>query len=189
MGNAILKTIGSTIEIGSVSLIAPIGISYFTLQAIGYLVDVYKEKFAPEKSFLKYFLFLSYFPAIVQGPISKYNQLAPCLVSKKRFSFEEFRTGLLLISFGCVKKIVIADRLAILVNNGFAQFKELNSIVLYFVAVGYAIQLYMDFSGCVDICRGVSKLFGISLVNNFNRPYLATSIKEFWAKWHISLSN
>ena len=188
LGNQFFSLIGSGIQIGDVSIIVPIGISYFTLQAIGYLVDVYKGKLQPEKNPMKYLLFLSYFPAVVQGPISRYADLGPQLMEQKRFCFESFRKGLLLVLFGYVKKVVVADRIGIFVNAGFEQYSQLNGIVLYLVAVGYAIQLYMDFSGCVDICRGVSKLFGIELVNNFNRPYLAKSIKEFWSKWHMSLS-
>ena len=98
------------------------------------------------------------------------------------------RDSLLLVLFGLVKKMVIADRLAIFVNTCFGQFADLRGVVLYLAAVGYAIQLYTDFSGCVDICRGVSGLFGVELIPNFNRPYLARSIKDFWGKWHMSLS-
>lgn len=188
VSNSFLDTVGAGFRIGSVSILSAVGISYFTLQAIGYVLDVYKGKIAPEKNLLKYLLFLAYFPAIVQGPISRYQELAPQLTGQKHFSFASFRKGLILVAFGCVKKIVIADRLGIIVNAGFDTYRDLSGTVLYLVAVAYAIQLYMDFSGCVDICRGVSRLFGIELVNNFNRPYLATSIKEFWSKWHMSLS-
>lgn len=170
------------------SVLVPVGISYFTLQAIAYLTDVYKGKFPPKKNFLNYLLFLSYFPAIVQGPISRYDELAPEFQNKTRFSFDTFRNGLVLILFGLVKKMVVADRLAIFVNAGFDGYESLGGTTLYLVAVGYAVQLYMDFSGCVDICRGVSLLFGIELKNNFNRPYFATSIRDFWGKWHMTLS-
>ena len=188
LSNKFFSLIDSSLKIGDVSIIVPIGISYFTLQAIGYLVDVYKGKIEAEKNPLKYLLFLSFFPAVVQGPISRYTDLAPQLFEQKSFFFENFRKGLLLVLFGFVKKVVVADRIGIFVNTAFEQYHTLNGIILYLVAVGYAIQLYMDFSGCVDICRGVSKLFGIELVNNFNRPYLSRSIKEFWSKWHMSLS-
>lgn len=179
---------GITANTPKLSVLVPVGISYFTLQAIGYLVDVSKGKIEPEKRFWKYLLFLSWFPAIVQGPISRYDQLSPQLHNKNRFSFDGMRQGLFLILIGLVKKMVIADRLAIFVNHCFTDFENLGGIVLYAGAIGYSIQLFTDFSGCVDICRGVSKLFGINLINNFNRPYLARSIKEFWGRWHISLS-
>ena len=169
-------------------ILVPVGISYFTLQAIAYLVDVSSGKIHPEKNPAKYLLFIAYFPAIVQGPISRYNELMPQLLNNKPFHFESMRKSVILILFGLVKKMVVADRLAIFVNACFNGYQTLSGVVLYLGAVGYAIQLYMDFSGCVDICRGVSSLFHVNLVNNFNRPYLSTSIKDFWSKWHMSLS-
>ncbi len=184
----ILEKQGSEATAPTLSLLVPVGISYFTVQAIGYMIDVSREKTAPEKNFFKYLLFLSWFPAIVQGPISRYSQLAPQLFHKEKFDFEKIRRGLLLILIGLVKKMVIADRLAIFVNHCFNNYEELGGIILYLGAVGYSIQLFTDFAGCVDICRGVSRLFGIELINNFNRPYLARSIKEFWGKWHVSFS-
>ncbi len=170
------------------NFLIPLGLSYYVLQSIGYLVDSYRGKIQPERSFWKYLLFLSWFPTVVQGPISRYDNLMPQLLHQNKFSFDNMRNSLLIILFGLIKKMVIADRLSIFVNNCFAQYSELYGITLYIAAVGYAIQLYTDFSGCVDICRGVSGLFGITLVPNFNRPYLSCSIKEFWGKWHMSLS-
>lgn len=180
--------IGLQIDYSTAHWLVPVGISYYTLQAIGYLVDVSKGRITAERSFWKYLLFLSWFPAIVQGPISRYEQLMPQLLNQKPYHFERMRDHLVLILFGLVKKMVVADRLGIFVNTMFASFEEYYGVVLYLGAVGYAIQLYTDFSGCVDICRGVSGLFGVELVHNFNRPYLARSIKEFWGKWHMSLS-
>ena len=184
-----LGVLGVNITEPEFSVIVPVGISYFILQAIAYIVDVMKGKTEGENNFFKYLLFLSWFPAIVQGPISRYNDLMPQLLNTKKYSFESMRESLVLILFGLVKKMVIADRLGIFVNAVFGNFVELRGVILYLGAVGYAIQLYADFSGCVDICRGVSGLFGVELVNNFNRPYLSRSIKEFWGKWHISLSS
>lgn len=168
--------------------IAPIGISYYLLQAIGYVVDVYREQILPEHHFGKYMLFLSYFPTIVQGPISKYSQLSKPLTDGRRISFDEFRSALVLILLGVIKKMVIADRLNIFATYCFEEYCDLSGIILYVGALCYTIQLYMDFSGCVDICRGVSRLFGIELIDNFNAPYFSKSIKEFWRRWHISLS-
>lgn len=184
----VLGKIGIDIEIPAFSLLVPVGISYFTLQAIAYLVDVAKGKIEPEKRFWRYLLFLSWFPAIVQGPISRYDELQPQLFNQRKFSYEGARRSLVLILFGLVKKMVIADRLGIFANDCFANHGELSGIILYLGALAYSFQLYADFSGCVDICRGVSGLFGVEMVHNFNRPYLATSIKEFWGRWHISLS-
>lgn len=168
--------------------IVPIGISYYLLQAVGYVIDVYRGQTAPEHHYGKYTLFLSYFPTIVQGPISKYNQLKTSLCAGQRISFDEFRSSLVLIAIGIIKKMVVADRLNIFVNYCFTEYRDLYGIVLYVGALCYTIQLYMDFSGCVDICRGVSRLFGIELMDNFNAPYFSKSIKEFWRRWHISLS-
>lgn len=182
------QMLGAGCAIPEWSVIVPVGISYYILQAIGYLVDVSKGKIVAERNFLKYLLFLSWFPAIVQGPISRYEELMPQLLNTKQFSFERIRDSLVLILFGLVKKMVVADRLGIFVNNIFSQYEDLYGVILYIGAVGYAIQLYLDFSGCVDICRGVSGLFGVELMHNFNRPYQSRSIQEFWNRWHMSLS-
>lgn len=185
----ILHMFGSEAVAPTLDLIVPVGISYFTLQAISYLVDVSKGRIQAERNPFKYLLFLSWFPAIVQGPISRYDRLMPQLRNKEKASFEKIRSSLVLVLFGLVKKMVIADRIAVLVNHCFSNYAELHGMVLYLGAVGFAIQLYADFSGCVDICRGVSGLFGVDLINNFNRPYFSRSIKEFWSRWHISLSS
>lgn len=177
------------LPIDMASIIVPVGISYYLLQAISYLVDVYRNVIPAEKDFSKYLLYLSYFPTVVQGPISRYAQLSPALDSKEPFNTEMCIKSLLLVTYGLIKKMVIADRLAIFVNHCFQNVDILNGFVLYLGAVGYAFQLYMDFSGCVDICRGVSGVFGIKLIQNFNAPYLSKSIHEFWNRWHISLSS
>ncbi len=169
--------------------IVPLGISYYMFQSIAYVVDVYRSDIKAEKNFLKYLLFLSFFPAIVQGPISRYNQLAPQFWNNNRLSLEKLKNSSLLILLGLAKKMVVADNLAIVVDKFFAEYEKHQGFILYFIAVCYAFQLYMDFSGCVDICRGVSKLFGIELIDNFKAPYFAKSNKEFWSRWHISLSN
>ncbi len=184
-----LSVIGIDFSMPLLNILVPVGISYYTLQALGYVFDVYRGTTTAEKNFFKYLLFLSYFPAIVQGPISRYNRLMPELANTKPFCFDSVRGSLVLVLWGVVKKMVIADRLGIFVDNVFDDFWELQGIILYLGAVGYAFQLYFDFSGCVDICRGVSGMFGIDLANNFDRPYLARSVKDFWGRWHISLSS
>lgn len=185
----VFSVFGIPLTLPKISIIIPVGISYFILQAIAYVVDVMKGKTKEEENFFKYLLFLSWFPAIVQGPISRYDALMPQLLNTKKYSFESMRDNLVLILFGLIKKMVIADRLGIFVNSIFENYTDLRGVILYLGAVGYAIQLYTDFSGCVDICRGVSGLFGVNLINNFNRPYLSRSVSEFWGKWHISLSS
>lgn len=184
----ILGVFGINIELPIPEFIVPVGISYFVLLAISYVADVYNGKIKYEQNFLKYFLYLTYFPTIIQGPISKYESLSAKLVAGKRIDYETFKGNMLLIIFGLIKKMVIADRIAIWANYCFNNYAELKGSILYVGALCYSIQLYMDFSGCVDICRGVSGLFGIELIDNFNAPYFSKSIKEFWGKWHISLS-
>ena len=187
-GNRFLQFLHLPFSLPGAIFIIPIGISYYTLQAISYLADVYRDKILCEKSFWKYLLFLSYFPAIVQGPISRYDQLSPELLNTKRFDPDGFSRSSFLVLWGLVKKMVIADGLSLIANYAFENFYDLQGMILYIGAVCYAFQLYADFSGCVDICRGVSGMFGIHLIENFNSPYLARSIKEFWNRWHLSLS-
>ena len=186
--NTIIVKIFDGSSITLPSFIVPVGISYYVLMALSYLIDVYKGKMADEKNFAKYLLYLTYFPTIVQGPISKYSALSKQLCAGERIGFGKFRESILLIMIGLIKKMVIADRVAILANHCFGNYATMEGPVLYVGAVCYSIQLYMDFSGCVDICRGVSALFGIDLIDNFNAPYFGKSIKEFWSRWHISLS-
>lgn len=170
------------------SLLVPLGISYFTLQAIAYLADVATGKLEAENDFFRYLLFLSWFPAIIQGPISRYDRLMPQLCNERPFSVERTRRALFLVLVGAVKKLVIADRLGFMADHCFYHYESLHGFELYFGAIAYSLQLYTDFSACVDICRGVSALFGVDMMHNFDRPYLATSIKDFWNRWHISLS-
>lgn len=189
--NSILDLCGFNIEIPIpvIFVLVPVGISYYLIQAIGYVVDVYKGKIKAEKTFWKYMLFLLYFPAVVQGPISRYDKLLPELLHTRNFDIEKFLYNATLIIFGLIKKMVIADRIGILADYCFDNHNILAGGILYLGAVAYAIQLYTDFAGCVDICRGVSGLFGIELIRNFNSPYFSKSIKEFWGRWHMSLSS
>lgn len=171
------------------SFLVPMGISYYTLQAIGYLADVSSGRIEAERNFARYLLFLAWFPAILQGPISRYSQLMPQLCKPEKFSVERMRRALFLMLIGAVKKYVVANRLGIVVDSCFAGIYTLSGAELYLGAIAYSFQLYFDFSACVDICRGLSSLFGVELIHNFDRPYLATSIKDFWGRWHMSLSS
>lgn len=168
-------------------IIVPMGISFYTLQAVAYLVDVYRGDLPAEHNFLKLVLFLSFFPAIIQGPISRYSQLSCQLWTPHRFSGEALRDGLQLALWGFFKKMVIADRAGIMVDQVFKGGGGEGIVVVIAVCL-YSIQIYADFSGCVDISRGISQCFGIDLMRNFNHPYLAESVAEFWRRWHISLS-
>lgn len=169
-------------------IIIPVGISFYTLQAVWYIKEVFEKKIIAEKNFITFFTFMSYFPLIVQGPISKFSSLGNQIRKRKEFDSKEFVLGFQLVLYGLFKKIVIANRVEILVNNVFNNNTKYSGLIVIIAVIFYSIQIYMDFSGAVDICRGVSKLFGIELVNNFNSPYFSSSIKEFWGRWHISLS-
>ena len=173
----------------AISLLVPLGVAFYTMQAVSYTVDVYRGRYAPERNFCKYLLYMTYFPIIMQGPISRYDQLADQVFTPHDFSFDRMKAGLSLALFGFFKKMVIADRAALLVDQVFNSYASHNGVELAIAAILYTIQIYTDFSGCVDICRGVSQVFGIELIDNFKHPYFSSSIKDFWRKWHCSLSS
>ena len=175
--------------LAGVSLLVPMGISFYTLQVIAYCVDVYQGKTESQKNFLKYLLFVSFFPQILQGPIPRYNQLKGQLFEGQEFDYRKFKFGFQLILWGLFLKMVIADRAAIFVNNVFPAYHLYEGTILAVAAVLYSIQLYTDFLGCVCIAMGAAEVYGIQLQTNFERPYLAVSIKDFWRRWHISLSS
>lgn len=171
------------------SIIVPLGISFYTLQALSYCIDVYRGDCQAERNPFRLMLFLSFFPIIMQGPISRYAQLGSQLSIPQRFSEDNLREGLQLMLWGYFKKMVIADRAAIAVNSVFAPGSDFAGVSVLVAAILYSVQIYADFSGCVDICCGVAQTFGIKLVNNFNHPYFSQSVAEFWRRWHISLSS
>ena len=171
------------------SVIVPLGISYYSLAAIGYLADVYWKKDTAEKNPLKLILYLCYFPQILQGPIPKHRLLGPQLGEGHRFDYNRVCFGLQRAVWGFLKKLVIADRLAVMVNQVFQNYLNYTGFVFLFALVGAVFQLYADFSGCVDIALGISEVFGITLEENFKRPFYSTSAAEFWRRWHISLGS
>ena len=173
----------------ALNLLMPMGISFYTLQVIAYCVDVYKGKTEVQSNFFKYLLFVSFFPQILQGPIPRYNQLKEQLFEGHAFDYRTVKFGFQLILWGIFLKMVIADRAAIFVNEVFPNFHLYEGSMLAVAAVLYSIQLYADFLGCVCIAMGAAQVYGIKLQTNFERPYLAVSIKDFWRRWHISLSS
>ena len=173
----------------TLSIVLPLGISFYTLQAISYMMDVYRGVVHPERNFFKLFLYLIFFPTVMQGPISRYGQLGPQLWTPHAFSWDCMQSGLELALWGFFKKMVIADRVAMFVDTVFASGATVEGFPVLLGVIGYSIQIYADFSGCVDICRGISEMLGIDLIQNFRHPYFATSIKDFWRRWHISLSS
>lgn len=171
----------------ALKLFLPLGISFYTFQSVGYVVDVYREKVKAERNPAKFALFVSFFPQIIQGPISFYDQLAHQLYEPHKFDFTRFKYGCELILWGFFKKLVIADRAVIAINTVVDGYSDYNGTTLTFTVLLYALQLYADFSGGIDISRGVAQIFGIDMADNFKRPYFAKSINEYWRRWHITL--
>ena len=179
----IFRVVG--INIPYKKFILPIGISYYTLETISYLTDIYRKRMKAENNYLKVLLFLVYFPQIVEGPIANYSRLSKTLFNTEKFNYDNFVSSFVLIGWGFVKKLVIADRAGIFVNNVFEN--NYGGILLIIGILLYTLQIYADFSGCIDIVSGVSELFGVKLDENFKRPFFSKSIQEFWRRWHITL--
>jgi D-alanyl-lipoteichoic acid acyltransferase DltB (MBOAT superfamily) len=169
-------------------VLASVGVSFFVFQAISYLVDVYLEVEPPERDLGLFLLYLAFFPKLLQGPIERAGHLIPQLRSRYVFDYDEVRSGLLLFGWGLFKKVVIADRLGLFVDAVYDNLHGFAGLPLALATWIYALQIYYDFSGYTDMARGTAALFGIRLTQNFNSPYLATSIADFWRRWHISFS-
>lgn len=166
----------------------PLGLSFYTFTLIGYAVDVNRRQVVAEPHFFRFLLFVSYFPKVMQGPISSYDRLAKDgLFMEHRFNDVSFRPAFLRLAIGLLKKVAIADVIGLFVDLIYLHYLELNGAVLFLGTLLYAIQLYCDFSGFMDIVIGLSGLFGIPLEENFRTPYLSSSIREFWKRWHITL--
>lgn len=169
-------------------LILPAGISFYTFQSLSYTVDVYRGDVKPERSFGKYALFVSFFPTLLSGPIQKAKEALPRLEEEHFFSYDEARRGWLLIVFGYFEKSVVADRLAVPANTVFAAPANYHGLSVIAAVLCYTLQIYCDFAGYSNIAIGVSELLGFRLAKNFDRPYFAVSVRDFWRRWHISLS-
>ena len=185
--NGLLALAGLGEPIPILRLLLPLGISFYTFQSTGYLIDVYREKYGAEHNPFKYALFVSFFPQIIQGPISFYDQLAHQLYASHSFSFTRLKYGLWLMLWGYFKKMVIADRGVALINTVTADDMAYNGTVLFLTILMYALQLYADFSGGIDISRGLAEVLGIEMPENFRRPYFAVDINDYWRRWHITL--
>lgn len=170
-------------------LILPVGISFYTFHGLSYVIDIYYKRISAERNFIDYSLFVSYFPLLVAGPIERATHLLPQVKKVRKFDFEQAKSGVYQILWGLFKKVVIADTCATYANAIFDNFQNMNSFSLLLGAFYFAFQIYGDFSGYSDIALGVSKLFGIELLRNFNFPYFSRDIAEFWRRWHISLSS
>ncbi|MGB4985107.1 MAG: MBOAT family O-acyltransferase, partial [Erysipelotrichaceae bacterium] len=183
----LIKTIGINYEITIPKFILPIGISFYTLQLISYLIDVYRDKTILERNYFKLLLFASFFPTMIEGPICRYNDVKPQLFQNEKIDYANLKNGILRISYGAIKKIVVADRLNMFIKYVFDNHIELGGGVILLGAIAYTIQLYMEFSGTMDVVLGSSEIFNIKLKENFNHPFFSKSISEFWMRWHISL--
>ncbi len=185
--NALFARFSLDITMPAPSFLLPLGISFYTFQSLAYLIDVYREKFEPERNLAKFALFISFFPQIVQGPIGRFSDLAEQLYRPNGFSYERVKFGVQLILWGVFKKLVIADRAKVIVDTIFAYPETFGGTYVAVGALVYCVQLYGDFSGGIDIATGAAQVLGIQLEKNFERPYLATSIPDFWRRWHITL--
>lgn len=171
-----------------IKVILPVGISFYTFQALSYTIDVYRGKMEPTRDIVAFFAFIGFFPQLVAGPIERATNLLPQFLQKREFSYEQAADGMRQILWGLFKKIVVADTCAIYVNQVFSTYSTQTGSALIIAAVLFTFQIYGDFSGYSDIAIGTAKLFGIRLMRNFNNPYFSRDIAEFWRRWHISLT-
>lgn len=183
-----LNNFGFQVNVGTLEIILPVGISFYTFHGLSYVIDIYKNRIEPERNVVDYSLFVSYFPLLVAGPIERATHLLPQLKKKRVFSYLSATDGLRQILWGLLKKVVIADNCAIYANAIFDNPQSHSGSSLALGAVFFAFQIYGDFSGYSDIALGTSRLLGIELLKNFNYPYFSRDIAEFWRRWHISLS-
>ncbi|MCP4522409.1 MAG: MBOAT family protein [Cytophagales bacterium] len=179
---------GTPIEATRLNIILPVGISFYTFQTLSYTIDIYKKKLEPTNDFITFSAFVSFFPQLVAGPIERATHLLPQFYKKREFDYQRAVSGVQLIIWGLFKKMVIADNAAMIVNGVFNNYQNESWLSLLIGMVFFAFQIYGDFSGYSDIAIGTSRLFGFDLMTNFKFPYFSKNIREFWGRWHISLS-
>ena len=187
--NLLLNHFGTSVSFNQ-SIISPIGISFFTFQALGYMIDVYRGKSEPEKNIFRYMSYVIFFPTITSGPIERSTGLLAQLRDSinSRFEYKNLQTGFILAVWGAFIKLVISDRLSVIANTVFDNYKTYGGFILVFASICYTLQIYCDFSSYSLMALGVSRMLGINVIENFKAPYLAESVQEFWRRWHISLS-
>ncbi len=186
--NKIISLTGRTEIPWDNPIVLPVGISFFTLQALGYLIDVYRGDIYAEHNFLRYALFISFFPQLVAGPIERSKNLLKQLAETHKFSLDNLRKGLLIMLYGFFMKVVIADRISVMVDTVYNNPENYPGMFIFVATALFSVQLYCDFYGYSTIAKGAAMTMGIRLMDNFNAPYLAQSIDEFWRRWHLSLS-
>lgn len=172
----------------TLNIILPVGISFYTFQTMSYSIDIYRRQLAPTRDFISFASFVSFFPQLVAGPIERASNLLPQMLTSRRFDYEKGLQGLFLILNGFFRKIVLGDGFAVYVNNTWDNIETSSGLSLIIGSFFFGLQIYLDFSGYTNIARGIAKLLGFELMVNFDRPYLAKNINEFWSRWHISLS-
>ena len=185
---SLLSSLGLRYELHGLNWAIPVGISFFTFQAVGYLFDVYYQRIKAEKSIVDYTLFVCFFPQIFSGPISKANELLPQIKEEHKFNYQQGVQGLKFLLWGMFLKLVLADRLGLYVDKVAASYEMYSGGTCVLSAIFYSLQIYGDFAGYSLMAIGVAKTLGFNLINNFNRPYFSVSITDFWRRWHISLS-
>ncbi len=179
---------GKSMDPGRLSIVLPVGISFYTFQTMSYTIDIYRKKLAPATDPVSFFAYVSFFPQLVAGPIERATNLLPQFLKRRTFEYGKALDGMRQILWGLFKKIVIADNCAIYVNDIFSNYGDYSGSTLFLGAVLFALQIYGDFSGYSDIAIGTARLFGFDLMKNFAFPYFSRDIAEFWRRWHISLS-
>ena len=177
----------SVMRVGLSSLIMPVGLSYYSLMCLGYIIDVYRKVIEPEKNILKLMTFISYFPHIIQGPFDDFSKLSEDMFKPHYFDYDKAANGIIRVAYGLMKKLVLADRIGNIVNLMYENPSDYTGFTVIMCVILYSFQLYADFSGYMDIAVGVSNMLGIDIKENFNVPFLAKSMAEFWRRWHMSL--
>ena len=183
-----LASVGLQFTLSGLNWAIPVGISFFTFQAVGYMLDVYHGRVKAEKNMLDYLLFVSFFPQVMSGPISKADELLPQIKTPHKFDYEQGKQGLKFLLWGMFIKLVIADRLGLFVDTVYANYIHYSGSTCFVASIFYTLQIYCDFAGYSLMAIGIARTLGFDLINNFRRPYLAVSITDFWRRWHISLT-
>lgn len=189
---SLTKALGITVREAHLDLLLPVGISFYTFQALSYTMDVYRKRIKPERNILRYALFVSFFPQLVAGPIERSENLLTQVQNVENielFDKDRIRDGFMIMFYGFFQKLVIADRASIVVRQVYQHYTNYGAVEIILASVLFAFQIYCDFGGYSNIARGAAKVMGFDLMHNFKTPYMATSIKEFWRRWHISLTS
>lgn len=187
--NAILLRSGANIQYPNRDIVLPVGISFFIFQAVGYMIDVYREEIDAEKNPVRYALFVSFFPQLVAGPIERSKNLLNQLREDRQFDVDNVKNGLLIMAYGLFMKVVVADNIAAVINPVFETPDNYNGMMIVFAVMLFAFQIYCDFNGYTQIAIGSARVLGYKLNQNFNAPYLGMSVKDYWKRWHISMTS